>query len=83
MSSRSTDLDQLSIDELVKYVSKQIGMPILSVDEEIMQKSFITGYSLVHYNTNEDLKEKGSSWGTRSLLLKLRDDFLGRKRRKR
>lgn len=72
MAPQNTDFGQLSTNELVKCVNQQTSFTILKGNENIMHKSSITGYTLVHCGTSEAFKEEGLSCGTRSVLLKLR-----------
>lgn len=79
MPPKNTDFDKSTTDELIKYVVEQTGAPISKPDAKIMQKSSLTGFSLVYCGTEEAFKQEGLSWGTRTSRMRIKQDYLRKK----
>lgn len=76
-----SDIEGLSVKNLVKWVQQQVPNSIPDADEKIMQKGSIAGYVLLNYLSEEELRKEGLSLGTRCTLLDLKKKVLSNKKR--
>jgi hypothetical protein len=74
------EFGNLSVKKLIKWVDSQTPYSIPDADAKNMQKATITGYILLHYASDKELKEEGISFGTRQILFSLRDQIRSKKR---